>query len=155
MTDALSSRFDQLTPRQVECLRLTYERKTSKEIAVLLGISGGTVDGYIAEAVRVLRARNRRDAAERLHRHLAETAPQPLGGENLWVSPADHTLASDAPSGVPSWASLLPFRYKDAPNNDLPVFARIAWIPILAFLVAVGFGSLASGLRVINDLVHR
>lgn len=40
-----------------------WERRTSKEIAVELGISAATVDGYIKEAMEQLGARNRREAA--------------------------------------------------------------------------------------------
>jgi DNA-binding CsgD family transcriptional regulator len=52
-----------LTPRQTECLRLTAELKSSKEIGRELSMSQKTVDTHIAAAIKVLGAVNRRDAA--------------------------------------------------------------------------------------------
>lgn len=53
-----------LSPRQVECLRLVWSRRaTSKEIAAELGLSKSTVDKYIAEAIELTGARDRRQAA--------------------------------------------------------------------------------------------
>lgn len=52
-----------LTPRQKECLRLTAELKSSKEIGRELSMSQKTVDTHIAAAIKALGAANRRDAA--------------------------------------------------------------------------------------------
>ncbi|AXJ96997.1 MULTISPECIES: helix-turn-helix transcriptional regulator [unclassified Sphingomonas] len=57
------ARFDRLSPRQRDCLRGVRALKGSKEIAGELGIEKSTVDGYLTEAVRILGARNRREAA--------------------------------------------------------------------------------------------
>lgn len=60
MTDAPA----RLSPRQHDCLRLVWShRATSKEIGAELGISKSTVDAYIAQAVELLGARDRRHAA--------------------------------------------------------------------------------------------
>jgi DNA-binding CsgD family transcriptional regulator len=48
-----------LSPRQIECLRLAAEGKTSSEIAAALGISSRTVDQYVGEACERLNVRNR------------------------------------------------------------------------------------------------
>jgi len=56
-------RFDRLSRRHRECLRGVRALKGSKEIAEELGIEKSTVDSYLTEAVRVLGAKNRRDAA--------------------------------------------------------------------------------------------
>jgi DNA-binding CsgD family transcriptional regulator len=69
--DGSSKRFDRLTKRHRECLRGVRELKGSKEIADDLGIEKSTVDGYLTEAVKVLGARNRRDAAMQLAEHKA------------------------------------------------------------------------------------
>lgn len=53
MSDA---RFTRLTPRQAECLRLLARPMRPKEIALSLGLSVRTVEGYIAEAVERLEA---------------------------------------------------------------------------------------------------
>ena len=53
-----------LSPRQRECVRLIWSRRaTWKEIAAELGISKSTVDKYIAEAIELTGARDRRQAA--------------------------------------------------------------------------------------------
>jgi DNA-binding CsgD family transcriptional regulator len=57
------SGFASLTTRQIECLRLTAELKSSKEIGRELGMSQKTVDTHIAAAIKALGAVNRRDAA--------------------------------------------------------------------------------------------
>lgn len=48
-----------LSPRQLDCLRLAAQGKSSPEIAVLLGMSRRTVDQRIAEACERLQVRNR------------------------------------------------------------------------------------------------
>lgn len=50
------TRFTRLTPRQAECLRLLARPMRPKEIALALGLSVRTVEGYIAEAVERLEA---------------------------------------------------------------------------------------------------
>lgn len=64
--------FDRLTKRHRECLRGVRALKGSKEIAEELGIEKSTVDGYLTEAVRLLGARNRRDAAMRWSEYEAQ-----------------------------------------------------------------------------------
>ncbi|MEJ8628966.1 helix-turn-helix transcriptional regulator [Sphingomonas sp. I4] len=64
-------RFALLTRRHRECLRGVKALKGSKEIAIELGLGKSTVDSYLAEAVRLLGARNRRDAAIALAEHEA------------------------------------------------------------------------------------
>jgi DNA-binding CsgD family transcriptional regulator len=54
-----------LSPRQVECLRLAAEGKSSTEIARTLGISSRTVDQHVAEACERLKVRNRTQAVAR------------------------------------------------------------------------------------------
>lgn len=74
-----------LSPRQVECLRLVWSRRaTSKEIAAELGISKSTVDKYIAEAIELTGARDRRQAAAMV---FGETPTLP--GEGREIAPAE------------------------------------------------------------------
>ena len=98
------ARFDRLTRRHRECLRGVRALKGSKEIADTLGIEKSTVDKYLTEAVKVLGARNRRDAALMLAAHEAgaseashsettemmdESAPDKMGGDSArLVDPA-------------------------------------------------------------------
>ena len=148
-----------LSPRQKECLRIVYRRRTSKEIAAELGLSPGTVDTYCAEAVATLDARNRREAAEILH--LSESGAGDQTPSKVEPRPSGVT---EAPSILPpighgnspaDWRQLLPFRRKGAAHNDLPILARLGWIPGLAILAAIAFGMLASGLQVISALFAR
>ena len=150
-----SDRFQRLQPRHRDVLRLAYDRKISKEIAAELGLADGTVKTYCTEAIRILDARNRRHAAELLHDHEA--------GENVGATPArveppsggvaeSERLRPAVGSAAPDWGRLLPFRYKDAPGNDLSVSARLFWIVALAFAFAIGFGAVAGGARVVSDL---
>lgn len=52
----------QLSPRQIECLRLAAAGQTSSEIAVTLGLSPRTVDQYVGEACARLQVRSRTQA---------------------------------------------------------------------------------------------
>lgn len=55
----MSKKDARLSPRQLECLRLAAEGRTSVEIANILGLSSRTVDQYVAEACERLNVRNR------------------------------------------------------------------------------------------------
>src|SRR3546814_5832752 len=57
------ARWLRLTEKQRACLDLLIERKTSKEIARILGISKPTVDQRITAARIILGAANRDEAA--------------------------------------------------------------------------------------------
>lgn len=167
--------FDRLSPRHRDCLRLVYRRKRTKEIAALLGLSPGTVSGYCNEAIRILGARDRIDAAERFAAFegvdvaasspVAPTIPLPLSHEGE-VPPSDRHPPSgwvveptaDRPvklptAAVPAWRKLLPIRTEGSTSNDLGIVARLLWIPLLALFFAVGFGMLATAVRVVSDLV--
>lgn len=69
--------IERLSERQRQCLAMVWDRKPSKEIARALGISPYTVDGHIADAMTVLGAKSRVEAA----RMLAQGTPESLGGE--------------------------------------------------------------------------
>lgn len=69
------ARFDRLGRRHRECLRAVRQLKGSKEIAEQLGIEKSTVDSYITEAVKLLGARNRREAALWFAEHEALQLP--------------------------------------------------------------------------------
>ncbi|MBQ1496735.1 MAG: helix-turn-helix transcriptional regulator [Sphingomonas sp.] len=70
--------IDQLTARERDCLRLVARGMSSKEIALTLGLSPLTVDGYLKEAARTLGVSSRREAARILaaHEHLSPQAPE-------------------------------------------------------------------------------
>ena len=149
MVDQDSS-FERLSPRMRECLRLVYRRRTTKEIAAALVLSPGTVDGYVAEAVRLLGARNRVDAAERLHAWEAvppsDSAPQSTG---VVAVPLDQPVASDSGAGR---RTPLPIRQQGATGNDLSILQRLGWILVLAIGIGIGIGGIANALRFASDV---
>lgn len=152
-------RFDDLTPRERQCLRLVAGFKTSKEIERELGIAKSTVDGYLAEAVRKLGARDRRHAALLLAAHESagqgEATPQAeSGGDAARVAPAvavaPRPVSQDEPH---DWRSVLPLRRKDARHNPLSPQQRLLWVVLLALGMMIGFGMLATGLAALTDVV--
>ena len=67
----------QLSPRQLECLRLAAAGKTSSQIAATLGLSSRTVDQYVSEACARLNVRNRVQAVAKAAKQglLSDLAP--------------------------------------------------------------------------------
>ena len=138
-----------LSPRQRECLHLHWSRQaTSKEIAIELGIAKSTVDGYFAEAVEALGARDRRDAARIAFGEVPATLPRSPVPEPPAESGGDPARVF-APF---DWRPLLPLR--TGAHNDLSIAARLFWIFALGVLGAVGFGALASGARIVSDVLR-
>jgi DNA-binding CsgD family transcriptional regulator len=139
---------ESLTPRQVECLRLVWERRTSKEIAAELGLSKGTVDTYIFEAVGILGARNRREAAAMLFDAEGSTTPLPRAAETPEKAPQTKfdldsagvsPVPVDAPSAVLSTKASTPIRpwaTDDRPLNLMPLWQILGW------MVAIAIGSM-------------
>jgi len=122
-----------LSPRQQDCLRLVWERQaSSKEIAAELGISKPTVDGYIAEAVKALGARDRREAARIA---FGDTPRAASGGDPARVEPPAAPLPLPDPSKE-RWVETRPWRTRDRPNNTLSLGQTLAWI------VAIALGSM-------------
>lgn len=105
-----ADRFNRLTPRQAECLRLLARPMRPKEIAIALGLSVRTVEGYIAEAVERLEASGSLAAArafadwERAQGiappAVAETPPRNLPGQDSRVEPTGSDAAPQASSGA-------------------------------------------------------
>lgn len=148
------SRYGALSPRQRECLRLVYDHKTSKEIERELGIAKSTIDGYLAEAVRTLEARDRKHAALLLAEHEGRGPQVRLGGYSARVVETPATEAAVQPPGRTSEArSLLPLRRKGSRHNPLSPGERALWIVSLAVLMMIGFGMLVSGLAVLTDIL--
>lgn len=174
-----STRFDRLTKRHRECLRGVRELKGSKEIAEELGIEKSTVDSYLTEAVKVLGARNRRDAALQLDRYErdAETPmssrvddPDKIGGHSARLAaPADPLPVTAMPGeqvagrsagdaeepGTARFARLrLPYRRKGRAGNDLSVGDRLIWIQVITLGLAIGFGMLMTGLQILTGIME-
>ena len=143
----------------LQCLELVYERKSSKEIALILTtpehrIVESTVSGYIADAVRLLGARNRKDAAEQLFlsRHAPPQKPTP---DILRVAGAVAFPATNGELQAGTQRLGLPFRTKGVTTNELGIRKRLIWILVIAGGTALSLGALASAVRLVNDIVSR
>ncbi len=129
---------ESLSPRQLECLRLVWERRISKEIARELGISKTTVDGYIAEAVQALGAKDRREAAAIV---FADYTPDRVGGDPARVDqpgqasdvvePANEPV-DPRPRQYPAHGLGLPLSTGEQNRNDLSPLATVFWIFAIA-----------------------
>lgn len=99
---AMPAGFDRLTRRHRECLRGVRALKGSKEIAEELGIEKSTVDSYLTEAVRLLGARNRRDAALRWSEYEAQLdAPSDEEEKETSSDPTPDKIGGDSARLVP------------------------------------------------------
>ncbi|MBB4153546.1 DNA-binding CsgD family transcriptional regulator [Sphingomonas jinjuensis] len=117
-----------MTPRARECLRLVWnKRATSKEIAAELGISKATVDGYIADAVVELGARDRRDAAAMLFGGTrAESGDDPARVVAPTPVEAPPASSTEQPPAARPWRS------RGRPLNTLSLAQTIGWIAVIA-----------------------
>ena len=129
----MSEAAAKLSPRQRECLQLVWERQaTSKEIAIALGISKTTVDGYIREAVELLGATDRRDAARMI---FGGTPRAEYGGDPAGVTgtPDDAPVPSVSTEAVPASR---PWRTRG--RNELTLAQTFGWVALITL------GSLAA-----------
>lgn len=169
------ARINRLSKRQRDVLRGVAALKKTKQIAAELGIAPGTVDGYIAEAVRLLGATDRGEAARWLVRSDTAApvtdAPGYSGGQSSWVGTSPEpveepsqpvaepeALHGNAPRPLRTGSAIramLPIRRAGQRTNDLSIVARLLWIPAIALILAIGFGMLANGLKVLADLIER
>jgi len=88
-------RFDKLTPRQRDCLRLLAAPMRPKEIATSLNLSVRTVEGYIAEAVQRLGAQSALHAARLLAEHEQSVTDNILGDVSRVETPAIGPVANN------------------------------------------------------------
>jgi DNA-binding CsgD family transcriptional regulator len=144
--------LSRLSNRQRDCLRLIGELKGSKEIARELNITQNTVNSYVAEAVALLGARDRRDAA-RMYASLV--TPELIRDEYLRVETLPATDPSLVGGGanqvVRSGGLRLPFRKQGSLRNDLTITLRLWWILAGAVLVAL---LLAATVNILDALVR-
>lgn len=133
----------ELNDRHRECLALVYVGRESKEIAALLNLSPGTVDGYLKAASKRLGVSGRRAAAaayaqaspDELRRILQrlDVTSIPLADQQLGL--ADRGVATARPALSRKHFGL-PVPTRERRWNDLPGWQRIGWS------VAIGIGSL-------------
>ena len=122
-----------LSTRHRECLRLYNQRYRLKPMARMLGISENTVGGYLTEAVHLLNAAGRIDAAEMLAQYEA-THPESRG---RFSAGDDHSIAVPIPavhrgeqatSAAPGWTTFFPTRSNRGGPNDLSWRQRLTAI---------------------------
>ncbi len=147
-----------LTAPQRECLRLVAELKSSKEIAIELGLSSHAIDARLKRTLATLGVSTRQEAA-RLYLDSQSRTYQPLVCPSSDVFDAallgdegaspEKLISDDRPIGVlhapafaggqhsPVWSIALPFRTNERPVNELSWSARLAWMSLI--LVATVF----------------
>jgi len=163
-------RLARLTEPQKECLRLVLRHKTSKEIAIILGLKPDAVDGRMRTAVRSLGVRDRFEAALLLAEHegavyqpLIYQSPH-LSDRSLEIEDqgrqhdtrsGDAVREEQAPFVVSSTSASsgfrLPIRTAGERHNNLSPLQTLGWAFLLPLLLAAAIGVLALGLHVLGD----
>lgn len=166
-------RFERLTPRQRECLRLVRDLQSTKQIAITLGIKPATVNGYLDDAVALLGARDRR-AAALAFADFEKSSPENIRGEsirfelNIRPDPSsalgnEEPLTSASPmredrvefdprvSGPTSRRSSRPWSVGGM-RNDLTMTERLLWCLAIATAMLVAFGSLVGTFEAISRI---
>jgi DNA-binding CsgD family transcriptional regulator len=169
-------RISSLTDSQRAYLRLVLEHRTSKEIALHFGISAHTVDKRIKEAMRILHARSRVEAAQMLAAAESGGRP-PLGPQSpdlgipafsadetpLGITGTDggkqdvgHRMGEEqvAYRALPVGRGLpLPFPTQERPRNTLTILQRLGWTVGLIIGLAIATGMMLSGISALGSLV--
>lgn len=89
--ETMDERFERLTGRQRDCLRLYDQRMSAKDIADALSISPGVVNEHLAGARRILGVSRSAEAARLLRMNETDELRYPLGT-------AAHRERTDAPA---------------------------------------------------------
>ena len=133
-------RLATLTDAEREVLRLYLAHSDAKLIGRAIDRSVHAVDMRLRSARRKLGVTRSLDAALILARAEGDAAYATV---EIRASVAGGDAPeSDIPAPENGWASLLPFPTKGRPWNDLPPWARLAWIAI--GMLAVTISSLAT-----------
>ena len=177
--DDVGPRIARLTPGQLECLGLTFQHLSSKEIAVRLSISSHTVDQRIRQALHTLGVERRSEAARMvaaagalprqyqrlIHQppHIDGTCDDDHQGEAIshQIRHADRT-GGIGPAGViteqisAERQSLLtlPFATRSQPRNEMSVGFRLLWIVIIAMGATFSAGMYLAGLESLSRMLR-
>lgn len=146
--------IERLSGRRLEALKLYADRYPVKEIAQRMGVSENTVSSYLTEAGDLIGG-GRKGAVAALRAYEA-AHPNPGGALQ-----ADEIAPSPTPTMAPrkgeEAASTpvikpLPIRQGTA-GNDLSIAQRFIWIFNIAAAIAIGFGAIASTIRIASDII--
>jgi DNA-binding CsgD family transcriptional regulator len=160
---------------QRTCLRKVLEHKSSKEIAIELGISSHTVDQRLKAAMQTLGVSSRVAAARLLAEHENRVYP-PL----VYQSPDIAALGISAPgeatrgdgegiahrrtvvreerapftTSVRShpWPGQLPLRRDGRRSNDLSALQRLGWVVVIMMGIALSTGMFLAGTNALAEL---
>lgn len=139
--DPATLAVSRLSRRQVECLNLASEGRTSKEIARAIGLSPSTVDNHIRSAIERLGARNRADAIRMLRDSQTPVTAAPSAPPLLEVGDIEHQPSLPVGRFPPLGGQI----------NMLPVSRRLMMVlQITAASVMVG----AAVIVTISGVVH-
>lgn len=135
-----------LTPMQERCLVLVAQNRTSKEIAIELGLSHSTVDQYINRAMLTLGTPNRREAARLYAQILSDTQLKKFELKSLGL--VEPPISNDAEAAQPMIDTADPRagptinrklgwmieRFGGAPHdlNRLEILRAILWTALVA-----------------------
>lgn len=134
----LDDRLAKLSDVQKQCIRLSGEGRSSKEIAPLVGLTHQTVDQYLHRARQALGAASRREAARILAEiegaeafKRFEFKPERVVEAPESAIPAEPAEQDEHPSGLPG---LPPTGGKP---NDLTSKERLVAISKIALLILI------------------
>lgn len=128
---------ERLSDRQRECLRLVYQRFTSKEIGLKLEVAPDTVDQHIKRAMRTLGTGSRAEAARLVFVH-DQGDTQLLGTQSETIALAPSSAAQavqDEGSGYIKRFFVLP--PIGGPNEHLTAGKTLRLIAQLALFLGV------------------
>jgi DNA-binding CsgD family transcriptional regulator len=166
-----------LTKGQLDCLRLVDQHRSSKEIALQLGISSHTVDQRIRLALQTLGVERRSQAARMVaqelgpYQRLIHQSPhiegdafpdQSVDAVGFQIRHADRAGRAGG-SGFETeqrpeknWSSLpLPFATRSHPRNEMSVGLRLLWIALIAIGATFSAGMYLAGLESLSRMIGR
>ncbi len=179
--DSPRGRVARLSDGQRQCLMMVGQHRSSKEIALKLGISPHTVDQRVRIALSTLGVEKRGEAARMLASVLGPTtnpAYQRLIHQPPYIDDApaaDHQREAvdqqirqvdraggtsldgidTEPRPAQRWASLpLPIATRSQPANEMSVATRLLWIVLIAVGAAFSAGMYLAGLESFSRMVR-
>jgi len=150
-----ADRIHELTQRERECLRLVRRDRSSKQIAITLGISPHTVDARLKKAINVLEVGSRYEAAQLLAELEAggEASYQPLAYQPQPLAAAAIPADEMPPERIDAPRRFrVPFLRQGRRSNDLDPLQRLIWIAALALLILLAFANFANALDVLQTM---
>lgn len=165
----MASSVELLNDGQRECLRLVMTHMTSKEISRKLNISPHTVDQRLRDAMRIMGAGSRFEAARKFVETTEGKSYQPLIYQSPDVEYPDETGSLNASDEqrvcgeeIGNYNTKnklfgkipLPFPRQHGEKNLLPVSWRLGWIAVIAVGSAFLFGGILSGLDALSRLAN-